>query len=102
MTSTLPHHENEYQLSIDNVWFCILGNHGIRWILEHITKLLTTCIGKNTKLKRKNTDSEIIAIGNCKSCKNRLLDVEYVILIRYYYQTSRTRAVYESTDGPTG
>ena len=38
----------------------------------------------------------------CKTCKKSLLDVENAILIRYYYYKARTRALYESTDGPAG
>jgi len=38
----------------------------------------------------------------CKTCKKSLLDVENAILIRYYYCTAKTRALYESTDGPAG
>jgi len=100
MTSTLPHHENECERSVNNCRLCILGNQGIAWILELITELLTAWIGKNQKYKRKNMDSKIINITNCKTCKRSLLDVEFVILIRYYYQTAKTRALYISTDGP--
>jgi len=102
LTSRLPHHENERQRSVNNLWSCILDNQGIAQICELITELLTTFIGKNTKYKRKNTDSKIINIANCKTCKKRFLDVEYVILIRYYYQTAKTRALYECLDGPAG
>jgi len=45
-------------------------------------------------------DSKIIDIANCKTCKNSLLATEYLILIIYYYQTAKTRALYESSDGP--
>jgi len=38
----------------------------------------------------------------CKTCKKSLLDVENVILIRYYYYTVKTRALYESTDEQAG
>jgi len=71
-------------------------------IYELITELLTAFIGKNTTYKRRNTDSKIIDIANCKTCKKILLAVDYEILIRYYYQTAKTRALYESTDGPVG
>ena len=71
-----------------------------RYTNELITELLTTFIGKNTTYKRKNTDSKIIDMANCKTCKKRLLAAEYAILVRYYYQTAKARALYESTDGP--
>ena len=31
-----------------------------------------------------------------------LLVAEYVILVRYYYQTDQARALYGSADGPAG
>ena len=37
---------------------------------------------------------------NVQTCKKSLLDVENVILITYYYYTAKTRALYESTNGP--
>jgi len=67
-----------------------------------ITELLTPLQLKNTKQTWKNTDSKIINIAICKTCKKSLLDVENMILIRYYYETAKTRALYESTDGPAG
>ena len=70
--------------------------------VELIIELLTTFIGNNTKCKRKNANSKIIDSWNSKPCKLRLLDVEYVILIQYYYQPANGRAVYQSIDGPTG
>jgi len=102
MTSTFPHNENERQRSVNNFWSCILGNQGITQILELITELLTAFIGKNTEYKRNNAESKIIEIVNSKACKKSLPDVEYVILVRYYYQTARTRASNEYTGGPTG
>jgi len=54
----------------------MLGNQGIAQILELITELLTASIGKNTKYKRKNTDSKIIDIANTETWKRRSLDVE--------------------------
>ena len=76
MTYMLPHPENEHQHGVNNFWSCILGNQGIAQILELITEILTPCIGKITKSERKNTDSKIIDIANCKTCTRRLLDVE--------------------------
>jgi len=72
------------------------------WIFEIITELLTALEVQNTKLKRKNIHSKIIDIVTCKAFKKRLLDVEQAIVIRYYYQRAKARALYESTDGPAG
>lgn len=47
-------------------------------------------------------DFKIVDIANFKSCKTTLLAVEYTMLIRHYYQSAKTRAVYESIDGPAG
>jgi len=98
----LPHHENECEGSVNNFWFSILSNHGITRIYEFMSELLTASIGKNSTYYRKNMDSKIINFTHCKTCKKRLLAVEYVILIRYYHQTANTRALYECTDGPAG
>jgi hypothetical protein len=101
-TRYLPHPEIERQRSVNSFWSCLFGNQGIARIFEHITESLTALIGKNTIYQTKNTDSKLIDIANCKTCKNILLVVEYAILIRYYYQTTKTRALYESIDGPAG
>jgi len=98
----LPHPVNERQLSINNFCFRIVSNHGIARIYESITELLTAFIGKNSTYDRKNTDSKIIDFTHFKTFKQRLLAVEYMIFIRYYYQSAKTRALYESTDGPSG
>jgi len=47
-------------------------------------------------------DSKRIDIAICKTWKRRLLATEYVILVKYYYQTVQARSLYESTDGPAG
>jgi len=47
-------------------------------------------------------DFIIIANANCKTCKIRLLNVEYAILTVYYYQIAKTKALYKSTDVPLG
>jgi len=52
--------------------------------------------------RKGDTDSKIIFIAYCNTCKNWLLNVESAILVWYYYQTAKTRALYESTDGPAG
>jgi len=48
----------------------------------------------------KHKDIKITDIANCKTSKNSLLATEYPILIIYYYQTAKTRALYESSDEP--
>jgi hypothetical protein len=63
---------------------------------------LTAFIDKNKKYYRKNTESKINNIANCKKCKKKLLAIEYAISIRYYYPTAETRVLYKSPDGPTG
>jgi len=100
MTHTLPHHETERQWSVNNIWFCILGNQCFTRINELRTKLLTAFIAKNTTYNRKNSDSKIINVTDCKTCKNRLLAVENLILIIYKYPTAKTQTIYKSTDGP--
>jgi len=102
MTYTLHHPDNEHQWSVNNFWSSIFGKQGIAQISELSTAPLTTLIGKNIQDYRKNTDSKIFDITNCKSCKTRLLAVEYRILITYYYQTPTTRSLYKSTNGPAG
>jgi len=102
MTSRLPDHENKRQQSVNNCWSCMMGNQGIAPILQLITEPLTPLLGNNTKWNRKNIDFKIINIENCKTCKKRWLDVESAILIRYYYQTAKRRALYESTNRPAG
>jgi len=67
-----------------------------------MTELLTALQLKNTKQTWENTDCKIINIAICKACKKSLLDVEIPILIRYYYVTAKTTALYESIDGPAG
>jgi len=102
MIYSLPHHENECQWSVNNLWACVLGSQAIAWTYELITELLTAFIGKNKMYTMKNTDSKTIAMANCKPCNKRLLAAEYMILVTYYYQTAEARAVYESTDGLAG
>jgi len=99
-THTLPHHATERQRSVNNIWSCILCNQGFVQIKELITELLTASIAKNATYTRKNTYSKIINIADCKSCKKRLLAVEYLILIIYTYPTAIPITLYKSTDGP--
>jgi len=101
-THSLLHPENERQQRVNNFWSCIIGNQGIVWIFEHIKELLTTFIGNNTIYQRKNTDSKIIYIATCQTCNNKLLAVVYTILISHYYQTAKSKFLYESIDGPAG
>ena len=81
---------------------CILANQGFVQINKHITEPLTATIAKNTTYNRKNTYSKIINVADCKTCKKRLLAVEYLILIIYNYPTAKTRTLYKSTAGPAG
>jgi len=67
-----------------------------------ITDLLSAFIPKNTTYNRKKTDSKIINVADWKTCKKRLLAVEYLILIIYNDPTAKTRTLYQSTDGPAG
>jgi hypothetical protein len=97
----LPDDEHERQQRANNDCSCIKGNQGIAWIHEVITEQLTHFLGKNTIYNLKNTDSRIIDIANCKTCKKSLLAAQYLILIIYYYQTAKRRALYESSGGPT-
>jgi len=96
----LSYHENQCQQRVNDVWSCILGNQSIERILELITEQLTAFICKNTTYKRKITELKIIDITNCNTCTKILLDVEYAILMIYYYQTAKRRALYASTHGP--
>jgi len=102
VTCSLLHLENECQWSFINLSSCIFGNPGIAQIFEHIPKLLTALIGKSTIYQRQNTESKIINIANCKTCKNKLFTVEYTILTRHYYQTAKPSDLDESTDRPGG
>jgi hypothetical protein len=94
MTHTLPHHETERQRSINNIWSCILGNHGFVCIGAPITELLTASIAKNAMDRRQNTYSKIINVADCKTSKKILLAVTYPILIMFNYPTAKTRTLY--------
>jgi len=67
--STLPYVQNQHPLSVNNYWFCIMGNQCATQIPELILELLTSFIGKNTKHNKKNRESKIIDIANCKICE---------------------------------
>jgi len=75
-TRSLPHLECEHQRSVDIFGCSILGNEGIVWIFELKTELSTALMGKNAKYTRRNTDSSIIDITICKTCKKWLLHDE--------------------------
>jgi len=102
VTHTLPHHGIELQRSVNNIWSYILGNQGFVRINDLITELLTFFIAKNQTYNRKNTDSKIINIADCRLCKKRLLAVEYRILVIYNNPTANRRTLYKSTDRPAG
>jgi len=99
---SLPHPENERQRSLNSFSCCIFSNQVIALIFAFITELLTAIIGKNTIYQTYNTDTKSINIASCKAYKNTSLVVENAILIRYNSQTPKTRALFESIDGPTG
>jgi len=101
-TRSLPQPENERQRSVHDFWSCIFGNQGILRIFDDIQEILTALLAKSTIYQRKNTDSQIIDIANCQTCKNHLLAVEYTILISHCYQTAKSRALCKSIDGPAG
>jgi len=46
---------------------------------ELIPELLIAFIARNTMYNRKNMDSKIINVADCKTCKNRLLAVKNLI-----------------------
>ena len=82
-TCSLPHPENERQQSINSFRYCIFCNWGIARTFAHISVLLTGLIGKNAKYQRWNTDTKLIDIANCTTCKSTLLVAENAILIKY-------------------
>jgi len=102
MTYTLTHHGNERQQSVNNLWSCVLGSQDLARIYELISELLTAFICKNTIYRSKKSDSKIINIAICITCKKRSLAAEYVNLVRYNYQTAKASALYASTFGPAG
>jgi len=97
-----PHCDNEFQRSLNDFWSCTLGNQGIRQIYEFLTEVLTAVVLLNTRHKRQSIDSKITEVVICKVIKKEFLDVNYLILIKYNYQSAKARALYKSTDGPAG
>jgi len=102
VTCSLPHLQNECQRRVNNFWFSIYDNQGIARRFKHIEELSTALMGKTIIYERTNTDSKIIDIATCQKCKNILLAVESTILISHYFQTAKSRALYESIDGRAG
>jgi len=102
MTHVLPHHGTKHQQRVNNIWSCILGNQGFVRMNAVITELLTTCMAKYAMYRRQNTYSKIINVVDSKTSKKRLLAAEYLVSIIYNYPTSKTRALYKSTDRPAG
>jgi len=99
-TRSLPHSDNEHQLSVNNCWSCILGNQVIVQMSEFITVLLTAFVLLNRTHKRKNIVYKIANVATRKVFKNRILDVSWALLIEYSYRTPKARALSECTDGP--
>jgi hypothetical protein len=83
-TCSLLHLENQRQQSGNSFMCRKFHNQGIAQIIVFTMELLTTLIGNNIIYQRQNTNSQLIDIASCKACKNVLLGVEDVILIRYY------------------
>ena len=96
----VPHPENECQQSLNDVCSCMLGNQGITRIYEIITILLTALVLLNTEYKRQNIDSKITDVTTRKVITKESLDVNWLILIKYHYQTAKARALYKPTNGP--
>jgi len=74
-TWSLPHSDNERQLSVNNFWSCILDNQGITQMYELIPVLFTALVLLNRTHKRKNIDSKIANVAAHKAFKNGLLHV---------------------------
>jgi hypothetical protein len=102
VTCSLKYPENERQWSVNSFSSCIFGIQSILQIFALITELLTSLFGKNPIHPWWNIDWILNDIANCKACKNVLLVVENPILISHYEQTAKTRALFESIDGPAG
>ena len=98
----MSHSQNKRQLSIKNLWSCILHDHGVARMYELRTVLLTALVLLNITHKKKNIDSKLTDVAPCKVLKNVLLDVSWAILIKYSYGTAKARALYEYTDERSG
>jgi len=101
-TCSLPHPENKHQRRVLGYSCWIVDDQTIVLIIAFIIEGLTALIGKHTIDQRYNTDSTLIDIASCKTCKNISLVDENSILIRYYSHIPKRRALIESMDGPAG
>ena len=81
---SLQHPENERQWSVTSFRTCIFHNQGISRIFACINASLTALLAKNTIYGRWNTDTKLIDIGNCSTCKSSSMVAETLILISYY------------------
>jgi hypothetical protein len=78
----------------------MLGDQDIVQICEIITEQLTALVHCNTNQKSQNIDSKMTDVAICTVIKKVFLEVNWLILIQYSYQTAKSRALYKSTDGP--
>jgi hypothetical protein len=97
---SLRHPANECQWSVNSFWTCTFCSQGITQIFGCINELLSTLLGTNTIYWRWNTNTKLIDIANHSTGKSSLMFAECVILIQYNWHTAKTRAIYESIDGP--
>jgi hypothetical protein len=63
-----------------------------------MTAQLHPFLVQNTKRKRKTIDCRIIHTVTCNTVITWLLDVDYVILNKYYYHTAKFKVLYWSAD----
>lgn len=66
----ITHPEKKHQFSVNDLLSCKLGNQGIVLLLEPISELLTTFVGKNTTGSRKHIQSKTIDIPKCNHARN--------------------------------
>jgi hypothetical protein len=45
-TCSLPHPENEHQQSVNDFWFCIIGNQSCEWLWAFINGVLAAFVGQ--------------------------------------------------------
>jgi hypothetical protein len=91
---TQPHPEYQHQWSFKSFSCCIFGNWGTARIFTLILELLNDLIGKMTIYQRRNSDSKLINIASCNTCKILFLGFANVLFILYYSQTPNTDAIY--------
>jgi len=102
VTCYLQYPENVCQRSVNSFMSFIFRKQGIARNFAHISWLFTALQGKNNIYARWSTDTKLIDIANCTTSKRAWLVAENATLIRYYYHTANTWALYESIDGPAG